>query len=251
VNSVAPALKPPAPDGPTTFPASPPQPVLARLKLLRPVDAKWSVSTGGNFGAKAACWGPRGHLGTDFACPEGTPVRAVDDGEVTADDFDARSGFYVLVKHVWGTSRYCHFGPRGPHLGGPTCTDAPMPVRAGEIIGYSGSSGSRLDGKPMPPHLHAGVCLHSGDWFDMEPCFAVGPAPDVGPNDPGVEAIARCLKEGVLLGDGDGNFRPDDRVTRHELAWFACQLMDWIERDWAQRGVRFAEAVQPATGGDA
>jgi len=204
-------------------------------KLLRPVDAKWPVTPGGNFGAKAACWGPRGHLGTDFACPMGTPVRVVDDGEITADDFDARSGFYVLVRHIWGTSRYCHLGLRGPRLGGPAHADAPMPVRAGEIIGYSGSSGSRLDGKPMPPHLHLGVRLHSGDWFDAELYFAVGPAPDVGPNDPGVEAIARCLKEGVLRGDaGTGDFRPDDQVTRRELAWFACQFMDWtIRRDAA------------------
>ena len=241
--------EPPTPDPATSPPPSTPPVSPPRPRLLRPVDAKWPVTPGASFGARAACWGPRGHLGTDFACPEGTPVMAVDGGTVKTIDFDARSGYYVLVDHEWGTSRYCHFREFGPSF---EIDFIGRQVRARQVIGDSGRSGSRIDGEPMPPHLHCGVQTRAGEWFDMEPCFATGPAPDVGPNDPGVEAITRCFKAGVLRGDaGTGDFRPDDQATRRELAWFASQFLDWEQELWARRGDLLAEALRRATGGDA
>jgi murein DD-endopeptidase MepM/ murein hydrolase activator NlpD len=78
----------------------------------------------------------RPHLGTDYAAPTGTPIRAVADGLVIKASYTSGNGRYVKIKHdnVY-TTQYLHmsrFGPgirRGVH------------VKQGQTIGYVGSSG--------------------------------------------------------------------------------------------------------------
>lgn len=57
-----------------------------------------------------------------------------------------------------------------------------------------------------------------------------GPFPDVPPDDPGADVIAWTREYGLFIGDGRGHFRPDDPVTRRELAFVLKRFHDLIER---------------------
>lgn len=76
------------------------------------------------------------HLGTDYAAPCGTPIRAVADGRITAASFTSGNGNFVKIKHdkTYDT-QYLHmsrFGP-GIHPG--------VLVKQGQTIGYIGQTG--------------------------------------------------------------------------------------------------------------
>jgi len=100
----------------------------------------WPVSGSINSG-----FGPRGasfHDGVDIAAPEGTPIRAVDGGEVIYSDQLRGYGNIVIVRHGGGiVSVYAHnqinLAREGQH------------VARGEIVAKVGSTG-RVTG----PHLH-------------------------------------------------------------------------------------------------
>lgn len=78
----------------------------------------------------------KAHLGTDYAAPRGTPIRAVGDGVVIAASFTKNNGNYVKLKHD-GTyqTQYLHMHKiaRGIRRG--------VQVSQGETIGYVGSTG--------------------------------------------------------------------------------------------------------------
>ena len=100
----------------------------------------WPVSGSINSG-----FGPRGssfHDGLDIAAPEGTPIRAVEHGEVIYSDRLRGYGNMVIVRHEGGiVSVYAHnqvnLVSDGQH------------VARGQIIARVGSTG-RVTG----PHLH-------------------------------------------------------------------------------------------------
>jgi lipoprotein NlpD len=100
----------------------------------------WPVSGSLNSG-----FGPRGsgfHDGLDIAAPEGTPIRAVEHGEVIYSDQLRGYGNMVIVRHSGGiVSVYAHnqlnLVREGQH------------VARGEVIARVGSTG-RVTG----PHLH-------------------------------------------------------------------------------------------------
>jgi len=99
-------------------------------------------------------FGPRGagfHGGTDFRAPVGTPVKAVADGVVLgAGNTDltcpkASFGQWILIQHGNGlSSTYAHLSLIKVRAGDR--------VSRGEIIGYSGNTGSSTG-----PHLHLSV----------------------------------------------------------------------------------------------
>ena len=86
----------------------------------------------------------RGHMGTDYAAPTGTPVHAAGDGRVS---FAGRRGGYgnaLMLSHSNNVSTlYGHLSrfAAGVHVGSQ--------VRQGEIIGYVG-----MTGLATGPHLH-------------------------------------------------------------------------------------------------
>ncbi|MBT8401318.1 MAG: M23 family metallopeptidase, partial [Rhodothermia bacterium] len=78
----------------------------------------------------------RSHLGTDYAAPFGTPIRATGDGEVVEAAYKKGNGRYVKIRHNGTyTTAYLHMSRiatgirRGKY------------VRQGDIIGYVGSTG--------------------------------------------------------------------------------------------------------------
>lgn len=42
--------------------------------------------------------------------------------------------------------------------------------------------------------------------------------------------IERCIENKIMIGDGNGNFRPKDTVTREELAKVVCNILDYLKK---------------------
>lgn len=78
----------------------------------------------------------RPHLGTDFAAPTGTPIRAVGDGIVEEAQYKSNNGNYVKIRHngIY-TTGYLHMSKIA------TGIKAGTRVRQGQTIGYVGSTG--------------------------------------------------------------------------------------------------------------
>jgi murein DD-endopeptidase MepM/ murein hydrolase activator NlpD len=86
----------------------------------------------------------RGHMGTDYAAPIGTPVHAAGDGRVSFEGGRGGYGNAVVLAHSNDISTlYGHLSrfARGIHLGSH--------VQQGEVIGYVG-----MTGLATGPHLH-------------------------------------------------------------------------------------------------
>jgi murein DD-endopeptidase MepM/ murein hydrolase activator NlpD len=85
------------------------------------------------------------HDGIDFGVPMGTPIYATHSGKVIESGFKGAWGYQVLLGGSGGiTSRYAHQSRLTVKAG--------QYVNRGQIIGYSGSSGSSTG-----PHLHYAV----------------------------------------------------------------------------------------------
>ncbi|HET6540969.1 MAG TPA: peptidoglycan DD-metalloendopeptidase family protein [Chryseolinea sp.] len=78
----------------------------------------------------------KAHLGTDFAAPRGTPIRAVGDGLVEEAQYKSNNGNYVKIRHNGTyTTQYLHMS------GIASGVRAGTRVRQGQTIGYVGSTG--------------------------------------------------------------------------------------------------------------
>lgn len=95
----------------------------------------------------------RCHAGWDLAAPSGQPVVAAAAGQAHTGYQAGGAGNYVTVDHGGGTqSLYMHLSAFAPAAHGP--------VRAGQLIGYVGSTGHSTG-----PHLHFEVRVN-GDPAD-------------------------------------------------------------------------------------
>jgi murein DD-endopeptidase MepM/ murein hydrolase activator NlpD len=86
----------------------------------------------------------RGHMGTDYAAPTGTPVHAAGDGRVSFAGWRGGYGNAILITHGGNVSTlYGHMSrfARNVHVG--------TRVQQGEVIGYVG-----MTGLATGPHLH-------------------------------------------------------------------------------------------------
>jgi len=104
---------------------------------LTPV-AKYTITA--TFGQAGGRWA-RNHTGLDFAAPTGTPVRAVAAGTVIKSGWAGAYGNQLRIRHADGTeSWYNHMSRYAVKTGS---------VKAGQVIGYVGSTGNTTG-----PHLH-------------------------------------------------------------------------------------------------
>ena len=141
---------------------APVKPGVARQALVQlPFDRRvhWIVSQGI---ATENSHGPANEFAIDFAMPEGTPVLAARRGTVArvVDGFTAcclpperrTETNQVVVLHADGTfASYVHLRPQIPVQEGQS-------VEAGDLLGYSGSTGfSQI------PHLHFEVSIRSAE----------------------------------------------------------------------------------------
>ncbi len=84
------------------------------------------------------------HDGTDFAGPYGAPVVSAGDGVIEAMTFNSTLGYYVTVRHsATIRTRSQHLSKFEPGL------KVGDPVKAGQVIGYVGSTG-----RSTGPHDH-------------------------------------------------------------------------------------------------
>ena len=75
-------------------------------------------------------------MGTDYAAPTGTPIKAVGDGVVIEAGYGRGNGNYVKVKHnETYTTQYLHMSKISP------TARKGKAVRQGQVIGYVGSTG--------------------------------------------------------------------------------------------------------------
>ncbi|MCH0542257.1 M23 family metallopeptidase [Streptomyces sp. MUM 203J] len=94
------------------------------------------------------------HTGIDFPVQYGTPVKAATDGTVRTQ-WNSAYGNMVIVTAADGTETwYCHLSSAKIRSG---------PVKAGDVIAYSGSSGNSTG-----PHLHFEVRPGGGAAIDPE-----------------------------------------------------------------------------------
>ncbi len=76
----------------------------------------------------------KAHLGTDYAAPTGTPIKATADGTVIASSYTSGNGNYVKVRHNKKyTTQYLHMSKRNVRNG--------QAVKQGDVIGFVGSTG--------------------------------------------------------------------------------------------------------------
>ena len=90
------------------------------------------------------------HYGVDLGAPQGTPIVATRAGTIKWATWDDSAGFYVGIDHGDGfQSVYMHMTHYVVSKG--------QSVKAGQIIGYVGSTGTSTG-----PHLHFGIKYNGG-----------------------------------------------------------------------------------------
>lgn len=94
---------------------------------------------GDGFGAPRYAGGFHLHEGVDIAAPTGTPIYAPFDG-VARSSYNGLGGTAVYVTGATGYVYNAHLSGYSPNSDGP--------VRAGEVIGYVGTSGDAMGGVP-------------------------------------------------------------------------------------------------------
>jgi len=85
----------------------------------------------------------KGHFGTDFAAPIGTPIYSTADGTITEVSYTQYNGYYVKVRHnSTYTTQYLHMDKSSKRLWTKKGIKKGKKVRQGiDIIGYVGRSG--------------------------------------------------------------------------------------------------------------
>jgi murein DD-endopeptidase MepM/ murein hydrolase activator NlpD len=86
----------------------------------------------------------RAHKGTDYAAPQGTPIKATADGRITFADRNSSFGKLVVIQHGDRyATKYAHLSDYRKGI------KAGVRVKQGDIIGYVGATGAATG-----PHLH-------------------------------------------------------------------------------------------------
>jgi murein DD-endopeptidase MepM/ murein hydrolase activator NlpD len=122
---------------------------IALNQWVLPVDDYHLTAGFGDWGLWASY-----HTGLDFAGDYGAPIKAMANGDVTEVGYDGSYGNKVVITLDDGTELwFCHMSEFATSTG--------EEVRAGEVIGYIGSTGNTTG-----PHLHLEVRPGAGDPVD-------------------------------------------------------------------------------------
>lgn len=125
-----------------------------RNLILRPVDGK--ITSGFGNRVHPIQGGVKFHNGIDIAAPSGTPIKAAVSGIVSAKYYNALGGNSLVV------SRFDGLQTGYAHLSGFNVKEG-QKVKAGDIIGYVGSTGNSTG-----PHLHFTLRNRRGKHIDPQ-----------------------------------------------------------------------------------
>lgn len=110
-----------------------------------PLSGKLQVTSGFGMRKHPVLGTRKHHNGTDYACKNGEPVKAVLNGIVVQSGISGASGNLVIIAHSNGfRSAYAHLDKIKRHRHDKVST--------GEVIGTCGSTG-----RSTGPHLHLGI----------------------------------------------------------------------------------------------
>jgi hypothetical protein len=127
------------------------------ISLMAPT--KGSITA--HFGQKGGLWGSAGHHGIDYGVSEGTPVVAAAAGTVSYNDGPAL-GQVIRVTHQGGyATQYAHLSRKAAPAGAT--------VAQGDLIGYSGNTGTQTSGA----HLHFEL-WQGGSRINPAPYLGIG-----------------------------------------------------------------------------
>lgn len=118
------------------------------IRLTHPLPGGRATDTFGWRPAIPGVVGPQLHTGQDYAAPMGTPILAAQDGQVRAVWFDRfangapAGGNMIRIADARVETRYAHMDAPSPLTPGQW-------VRAGDTVGYVGTSGASTGS-----HLH-------------------------------------------------------------------------------------------------
>jgi murein DD-endopeptidase MepM/ murein hydrolase activator NlpD len=129
---------------------------IALNQWVLPVEGYHLTARFGDYGLWASY-----HTGLDFAVASGTPIHAIANGVVSSVGYDGSYGNKTVITLEDGTELwFCHQTSFAVNVGDV--------VRAGQLIGYVGSTGNVTG-----PHLHLEVRPGGGDPVDPFPALVV------------------------------------------------------------------------------
>lgn len=136
--------------------------------LLWPAPGYYQINS--HYGKRKAPTGGAStyHKGIDIGIPQGEPLVAVTDGEITFTDFLGGGGYTITLTDSNGVKySYCHTDPT-------YIVEEGQNVKKGQVIGYVGpkyvygvignqykdSNGLPTNGATTGPHLHFGMRIN-------------------------------------------------------------------------------------------
>lgn len=137
-----PALPPASTEASAVLPAD-----LRDRRLMIPVQGVKAAELQPTFHAER---GTRKHEALDLLAPKGTPVLAVEDGEIAKLFYSVRGG--KTIYQFDRSGRYCYYYAHLDSYAGGLAEK--QRVSQGQVIGYVGSTGNA---KADAPHLHFAI----------------------------------------------------------------------------------------------
>ncbi|MBR9920000.1 MAG: M23 family metallopeptidase [Bacteroidetes bacterium] len=129
----------------------------AEPPYLSPVPGDFKISSGFGWRVHPIFKEKKMHKGIDIPAPLGTDIVATSAGVVEEAGFSEKGyGYYVLIRHD------DHYQSLYGQMTSDLQVEAGQKVKAGELIGYVGSSG-----RSTAPHLHYEVIL-DGEHVDPQ-----------------------------------------------------------------------------------
>ena len=153
------------------------------LKACFPIPQEYSESFTNDFGSIRNNDGQQqGHEGNDIFAARNTPTISVEDCRIKKIGWNGLGGWRVLLESLDGLRQYYYARMENyadnlqkyKDMSGRVYENPGIEVKAGEIIGYVGSSGSfNSNTKPgadtgTPPHIHFQLWVVDKGWFSQK-----------------------------------------------------------------------------------
>lgn len=150
------------------------------FKAYFPVPQEYSESFSDDFGAVRNNDGQsQGHEGNDIFAARNTPIISVEDCRIKKIGWNGLGGWRILMESMNGLrvyyyahmENYSDMLQKYRDMSGRVYENPGMEVKAGDVIGYVGSSGSfDSSTKPgadtgTPPHIHFQLWVIDKGWF--------------------------------------------------------------------------------------